>query len=137
MLFKPELCQRILDREKTETRRPVKEAELVPANAPNAKGEYETVYAVVGKWRAGKVKWRVDHAYSIQPGRGKPGLGPRIRIVSIHKERLHDITLAGAKREGFPNRKAFFEMWDLLNPKSEPNPSVWVLRFKLVEGEGP
>jgi hypothetical protein len=137
MLFKPELCQRILDGEKTETRRPVKVAELVPANVPNDKGEYETVYAVVGKWRAGKVKWRVGHTYSIQPGRGKLGVGPRIRITSIRREWLHDITLAGAKREGFSNRSEFFEMWDLLNPKSEPNPSVWVLRFKLIDGDGP
>jgi hypothetical protein len=106
-------------------------AELVPANVPNDKGEYETVYAVVGKWRAGKVKWRVGQTYSIQPGRGKPGIGPRIKLRAIRRERLADITAGGAKREGFPSRYAFFAMWDKLNPKGEGNPEVWVLSFKL------
>jgi hypothetical protein len=130
MLFKPELCKAILRGNKTETRRIAKPGE----SSVMADGRIEMVL----HWRYGVgeaqevVKWRVGQTYSIQPGRGKPGIGPRIKLRAIRRERLADITAGGAKREGFPSRYAFFEMWDKLNPEGPGNPEVWVLSFKLV-----
>jgi hypothetical protein len=124
MLFKPELIEKIVAGQKTETRRTCKPEEgwLGPS--------MQDIRFVRHNDR---VKWALGQTYALQPGRGKPGIGGRrILLTSIRRERLADITAGGAKREGFSNRREFFEYWDRLNPKCDANPDVWVLTFRLM-----
>lgn len=118
MIFKPELVEKILAAEKTETRRPVK-----PGQA--------------------KCRYKPWGSYALQPGRGKKAVG-RIRMVEIRRERLGDINEEGATREGFENRAAFLAYWKELYGRVDESQEVWAMRFKLPppprtepeEGEG-
>jgi|MudIll2142460700_1097286.scaffolds.fasta_scaffold00488_9 hypothetical protein len=123
MLFKPELITRILSRQKTETRRPCKPEEVWVGPS------IDDIRLVRHNDR---VKWALGQTYALQPGRGKPGIGRRILLTNIRRERLAEITVWGAKREGFSNRSEFFDYWDRLNPKGDANPEVWVLGFRLM-----
>ena len=82
MIFKPELAEKVLAGEKTETRRVVKD------------GEVECRY-VPGR------------DYAVQPGRGKRAIG-RIYITDVRREKLkRDHPRRGAERRvpygaGFP-----------------------------------
>jgi len=139
MLFKPKLCEAILEGRKTQTRRVVK----LPPD-----GE------VLCSWETGKpsyvwngrVKWQIDRTYAVQPGRGKKAVG-RIRIIAIRRERLQDIKTSDIVAEGvFPDesylgsanryRHPFVALWVSINTKKgtrwTDNPEVWVLEFELV-----
>jgi hypothetical protein len=75
MIFRPELTEKVLSGEKTETRRPVKE------------GETECRY-VAGR------------DYAVQTGRRRRSIG-RIAVTDTRKEKLGEITHEAAVREGF------------------------------------
>ena len=108
--------------------------------------------------KTGKVKWQVGQDYAVQLGRGKVGLyyphpcngiltPLRIKITSIPKERLLDITEEDAKKEGFKNRQAFLYAFFKLQLKGRKktvslheffngkmpnfNPEVWVINFEV------
>lgn len=108
MIFKPELVEKILAGEKTETRRLVKP------------GQIECRY-VPGK------------DYALQPGRRRKAVG-RIAITNVHKAKLGEITQEGALREGFPTVRAFLDYWRRLHGGVDPEQEVWVIQFELDEG---
>lgn len=108
MIFKPELVEKILAGEKTETRRVVKP------------GETECRYVPA-------------RDYALQPGRRRRVVG-RIAITNVHRERLGEITHEGALREGFPTVRAFLDYWRRLHGRVDPEQEVWVIGFELEEG---
>ena len=149
MIFKDELCAKVLNGEKTQTRRIKKKNErLIPGDwyFPDAVMRYsehpsDPRYEVV--------KWQVGQTYAVQPGRGKKAVG-RIKLLAIREEALRDTTPNDARAEGVPspesetalanpNRYALFRfahLWDSINKKSdtrwEDNPAVWVLTFQCM-----
>jgi hypothetical protein len=108
VIFRPELARLVLSGRKTETRRPVK------GDAP--------------------ARYRVGRTYAVQPGRTKPGIG-RIRVTGVRREPLSAIDEEAARREGFPDRRAFFDYWRRLHGRVDPEREVWVIRFEPA-GEG-
>ena len=138
MLFTAENCQKIIDGCKMQTRRLVKD------------GEYITEVMSVMDGQTLRERWRAFHAYAIQPGRGKKAVG-QIKLLSIRKERLQDITAGDCQREGLaPDEsvdeflrdadllKRFQTLWDSIYSKHSgkrwsDNPQVWVLEFMLKE----
>lgn len=154
MLFKPELCQAILDGTKTQTRRLVKPGEACRDGMSVAKTWTHDVLGITGHrcWVPYYPKWQVGRTYAIQPGRGKKAVG-RIRITKIRREELWEISCGGylgrsdMQQEGCPfvnepNRMGldevewFGELWDSINTKKgdrwADNPEVWVLEFECV-----
>lgn len=105
MIFKPELVEKILVGEKTETRR--------KANPD------------------GSQRYRPGRTYAVQPGRTEKGVA-RIRVLSAEREALEEITEEGARREGFEDLAAFFDYWRGLYGKVSHSQEVWVIRFELV-----
>jgi hypothetical protein len=98
---------------------------------------------------AERLKWEVGRDYAVQPGRGQKAIG-RIRLLEIRQERLQDIDEAGAEAEGvalqawaadsyhqFPRTAGYAHLWDSIHTNRgerwDDNPTVWVLRFELVE----
>jgi hypothetical protein len=93
-IFKPELAEKVLDGEKTETRRIVKEDETDCRYVPG-------------------------RDYAVQPGRRRRAIG-RIAITDVRKEKLGEITHEGAVREGFPTVRAFLDYWRRLHGHVDP-----------------
>lgn len=85
MIFKPELCAKVLDGSKTVTRRPLN----------------------------GPCLYQVGKDYAVQPGRGKHAVG-RILIEDIDYQALGHICTLGdkeARREGFEHVGEFMAYW--------------------------
>lgn len=111
--FRPELCRKVLDGTKTETRRPVSENPRSP-------------------WYVGECGLVMGREYAVQPGRGQLAVG-RMRLTHPpHQEKLNEITRFGAIREGFPSRVAFFSYYEDLHGSIDYEQIVWVIRFALV-----
>lgn len=108
MIFKPELVEKILAGEKTETRRLEK----------------------LGQTQCRYVSGR---DYALQPGRTRRAVG-RIAITDVRRERLGEITHEGALREGFPTVREFLAYWRQPHGAEDPEQEVWMIRFKLREG---
>lgn len=78
----------------------------------------------------------------VQPGRGKKAVGG-IRITKIRRERLQDIDPAEFKAEGAISGAGimvfwFMDLWGGIYKKPyrwKDNPDVWVLEFRVAEGE--
>lgn len=130
MIFTREHCALILAGKKTETRR-VRAARHTPYRFPSG--------AFQGVRNNGRVLWQVSKLYSLQPGRGQPGIG-YIVLLEIHTERLWRINFAAIAREGYASRDAYRDAWNRINRKPgarwDDNPLVWVLRFKLITRGG-
>jgi len=151
-LFKPELIPKIINKEKTQTRRLMKPEHYVKEFVT---GNWQTRgFAEVGiKGKNGKIKtqWKVGQDYSVQPGRGKCGVKfcskcgfhgsllhwggdcpnckiavkpLRHRITKIRKQRLLDISNSDAKKEGFHDKHAFLEYVFKLYGKLGKHPSL-------------
>lgn len=155
MLFKPEMCQAVLDGTKTMTRRLVKDREAAIHRAPGyAELPIEMVFS---HGMSGRLKWAVGNTYAVQPGRGKKAVG-RFLLAGIRREYLQDISAMDCLAEGIymyreiwgwtyaysgMEEPAFFSqpqfafrtLWDSIHRKRgtcfEDNPKVWVLE---VEG---
>jgi hypothetical protein len=108
MIFSPELAELVVTGRKTETRRKVREGELC--------------------------RYKVGRTYAVQPGRTKHGIG-RIRVTEMCRERLGDIDVSGARREGFPTVGWFFDYWRRLHGGVDPEQEVWVIRFVMEQAE--
>lgn len=87
--------------------------------------------------RDGTIGWVFRHA------RYMPRSACRIvlEVTEVRLERLHEITEADARKEGFGTRrpmKLFRELWGALNgPRGfgwETNPFVFAIEFKVIEG---
>lgn len=114
MIFRPFLARSILGGTKTETRRLVHPGDEA----------WDLFHHIASVKRNGKYMWKVNDGsidwighntygsnaathsatyrqptYSIQTGRGKPAIG-KVRIISIRREHLADITDEGVRREG-------------------------------------
>ena len=158
MLFKPELCQAILDGRKTQTRRLVKSGEACRDGITISRHWISrfTFMPPPGekllKWDYIRPKWQVGRTYAIQPGRGKKAVG-RLLLTGIRKEHLQEISCGGymyrsdIQQEGCPfvndpgqmgldEVEWFIELWDSINAKKgtrwDDNPEVWVLEFENI-----
>lgn len=78
--------------------------------------------------------YKVGRTYAIKSGRTKHGIG-RIRMIEVHRERLDDIDLSGAQREGFPAVGRFFDYWHRLHGGVDAEQEVWVIRFVVEQPE--
>lgn len=101
MLFKPDLLEKVLSGEKTQTRRLVR-----PDDVP-VLDRQEIVRVHIS---TGAVRYRVGSTYAGQPGRGKHAQG-RIRLLSIRHEDVRQISEEDARAEGFENRVDFWRCW--------------------------
>lgn len=104
MIFRPELVELIKSGRKTQTRRPVK------------RGERECRY-------------KPNHAYKVQPGRGQRGEDVITVVEPPRRERLGALSLKGARREGFRNVQEFERYWKDLHGAYDPDEEVWVISF--------
>lgn len=139
MLFKPELCEKILSGAKTMTRRLVKSGEWLTTRPKMGGGQVKVVYDANRK-----TKWEVGRSYAIQPGRGVAAVG-RFTLLDIRRERLQDISEADAIAEGVtPFRTptggllyvpAFASLWNEINGPGSfgDNPEVWALTFEVAK----
>jgi len=60
-----------------------------------------------------------------------------IRIKSVHKEKLNDITFIDVIQEGFHSRKQYLEYFMKINDITDIDTEVWVITFEhLKEGVG-
>lgn len=145
MIFKSELCDKVLRREKTQTRRLKRENEYF------THGSFGQPDCVLRRSETtlDVRKWVVGRTYAVQPGRGKKAVG-RIRLLAIREEALRDITWRDVKAEGVNlsglgsrgrNRDIgaghrFARLWNSINTKSGTlwgdNPTVWVLTFQCI-----
>lgn len=112
MNFKPELVEKILAGEKTQTRR---------FTAPNPRSP----------WYEGGCALKVGSDYALCPGRGKHQVA-RIRVTEVRRELTDDVGELEARAEGFLSLQAFMEYWERLHGKFELGVPVWVISFELV-----
>ena len=155
--------RQVLDGTKTQARRLVHSTDYCSGIArvrPSQGYEIRQVWRgrVAGRWgeyvhaswptkaALGRLRWEVGRTYAVQPGRGKKAVG-RIRLMSIRKEQVQEISEADAIAEGFemntrhwiwgrtPEVK-FRYLWDCINAKRgypwDSDPLVWALNFTLV-----
>lgn len=104
MIFRPDQAKLILQAKKTQTRR--------------RKGDRN-----VCRFEA----WK---PYAVQPGRGKTAVC-KITITDVREERLGDLTLKDARREGFATCAEFFEDWRQHYGRIDDDERVWVVSFLL------
>lgn len=115
MIFRPRLAALVLCGEKTVTRRAV---------SPNPRSPwYQRECALV-----------VGRTYSVQPGRGIPGIG-FIRILYVERVALDYLGDLEAQEEGFPGAADFEETWEALHDGYDPEDLVWRVQFEYVGPE--
>ena len=102
MVFTPEAVRRIAQGKQTMTRRLVKSS-----SCPQ----------------------KVGRVYQAQPGWARKGIH-HITITDVCRERLGDISLPDARREGFRTRADFFEDW-AKQRTLDHDEMVWVISFVL------
>lgn len=132
--------QKVLNGEKTETRRLVNEGDHLSVTTTGYTTGPGSVCIVDHRE---KVRWALDRPYKVQPGRTKKGVAS-IRFTEFSRERVQDITDEGARREGVENIETFKHLWNEVHTQEgtrwEDNPEVWILRFAVDEilhsGEG-
>jgi hypothetical protein len=145
---------------KTETRRPVKpEHKRCPWGGAGDKVWVRETFALMPGYDSKPPSYAVWHANVTGPtvfyradGEDQPGRGrwrasihmPRVfcsritvTLLETRRERLLDITEAGARAEGFDTRADFLIYWDLLHGKgaAAKNKEVWGLRWAPYGGE--
>jgi hypothetical protein len=144
ILFTAPMVRAILSGAKTQDRRP-------QTQAPPAVGDRlwvretwracdEMGYSLPGiparpggltlEWRA---DWDDTHPGPWRPSIHMPRWASRITldVVSVWGERLHDITEAGARAEGFASRQGFLGYWSTLYGPDDCR--VWVVVFAMLE----
>jgi hypothetical protein len=103
LIFTKEHAQAVLEGRKTQTRRLVKPGEILialPGTGVWVEKEPAGDSVLVPPLRpSGRVRWRRGGIYAIQDGRGRPALG-RFQLMAIRRERLQEITVGDAIREG-------------------------------------
>lgn len=123
--------EHVLNGTKTQTRRLVK-----PEDYHVFKSESGNVYNIEFVTRSCREKWRVNKTYAVQPGRGKKSVA-RIRMLSIKRHRLHEMSGDDIAAEGFPSLLSFKKTWNEIHYKNgngwHTNPEVWVLEFEVID----
>lgn len=102
MIFHPDLLEKILSGEKTQTRR------LVYWGKP--------------------CRYQPGRTYAVQDGRGRPGIA-RIYVLSVTKVPVGSITKADARAEGFRSPVAFYERWRQMYGHASGN--CWRIEFEV------
>lgn len=139
MIFQKTIKQ-VLSGQKGQTRRLVQ-----PGDRAIFDHDLTTIFAV---YRNGRLLYQVGKTYAAQPGRGQPAAG-RIRLKSIRRERVNEISEGDAVAEGAKPGKGkggywntargnFADLWDSIHTGAtayEAGPEVWCLEFELCEGE--
>lgn len=111
MIFAPSLAQRILDGQKTVTRRRLTH-------------------------RGGReIRYKVGGVYAIQPGRGKRHIG-HLRVLDVFAEPLTWVDESEASLEGFESSETFKRYWAVLHGKYDPGEIVARISFELWPGNG-
>lgn len=111
MIFSGGLADKVLDGTKTQTRRAVR--------------------VLLGDGSTGPCSYTVGRTYAIQRKRGEPGVGRRIRVLSIDSVPTFPISFEDAQAEGFDNPSAFEAKWHELYGNSRPG-RCWRIEFELV-----
>ena len=131
MLFKPELIEKIVSNQKTQTRRLCKPTEQPVWNPKNLK---EIMLVQSGK----RTKWEVGRSYAVQCKRGGKGVWfssdgwstgkiytfskpLRIKITRIRQMKLKQTTGNDARAEGFNSKQEFWEYFYHVNGDLKPN----------------
>jgi hypothetical protein len=135
MQFKPELIEKILVGEKTQTRRPVKSKDERWFDDWD-----NTIYV----YRNNRIHWATGRTYAICPGRGKPQVA-RFRLLFIRREDVRHISNLDSIAEGFRDYMGFLKTWtgfydpshitgfpSLLEDRPAYLYDAWVLEFELV-----
>lgn len=106
-MFKPELAEAVMDGRKTVTRR---------ACSPNERSP----------WYRERCRYGQGCSVAIQPGRGKPRIGMAI-VGAVTREWFCAAEIADdeARREGFPSREAFLDVWQKLHGSTAELVEVW------------
>jgi len=110
--FKPELAAKVMDGEKTVTRRLVSDNPRSP-------------------WFKGGCSLTVGRDYAVCPGRGKNQIG-RVRVTDCRLLHLGDVGEREARREGFDTQREFAEAWAAINGRWDPAALVWRIEFEVV-----
>jgi hypothetical protein len=114
MNFRPELAKQVRMGKKTQTRQPVKATDT-------------------DQFGITKCRYVTGRSYSIQAGR-KSGYG-RLTVLDVRRDRLGDITLADARREGFKTTDEFKDHWADMYGSFDPDTEVWVISFRVGDLE--
>lgn len=114
MIFSGVLADKVLDGSKTQTRRPTKRD---PSSSPPG--------ALL------PCRYKVGATYAIQRKRGTPGLGPRIRVLSVERVFVFPISWDDAHAEGFDSPVAFESRWIAMYGHRAPG-DCWRIEFELV-----
>lgn len=140
MIFRPELASKIKKGEKSQTRRPLKryvepDSPWVTTHTGGRRRRSPVPTVTVDGERYVACRYQVGHTYAVQPGRGKPEV-TRIRVTDVRVERLGDISVDDARREGFKRKAfgdvdAFFTYWQELHGSLDRDQPVWVISFEL------
>ncbi len=77
-----------------------------------------------------KCRYEPGKSYALQPGRGKEAKH-RITITEVRQERLGDITLRDARKEGFRTTQDFRDYWTKLYQRFNPDAEIYVISFEL------
>lgn len=112
MIFKSELAQKILDGEKTVTRRLCSDNPRSP-------------------WWKEKCGYRIGQIFTINPGRGIPNVG-HARVVKVDRVTVEVLDEEEARREGFDSSRAFAEVLLAINKSIPPDALMWRVEFELV-----
>ena len=131
MLFKPEFIPLLESGRKTQTRRLVKEGDDVIQH-----------YVIQGVFRNGRLLWRLNNTYAVQPGRGKKAVG-RVRVTLIRRRRFEQMTMHDAIAEGADAsldghmclvwaRRTWNKTHKVYGTRAQDNPDVWVLTLEWV-----
>lgn len=154
--FKPELLQKILDADKTQTRRPAKDGEqLITLDGLKMVLSY-----------SGRIKYQVGRDYACTYGRGKPTARwayseagqnklllswdeycnwkdhpdfdekyplTRIRITDIRQQDVREISREDAIAEGFFDTLGFLETWCTFYDEMALSHDFWFEKFRLAQ----
>lgn len=111
MIFGSDMVRLIQQGKKTETRRAVKYGE---------------------RGKTTDCRYQKGRSYAIQRERGGRTID-RLTVTDVRLERLIDLTLPDARREGFRTRREFFDYWLKLHGVIREDEQVWAITF--VKGD--
>jgi len=115
MNFKPELVEKILAGEKTQTRRAISDNPRSP-------------------WWREECSLKVNRAYALCPGRGKNQVG-KVVVTDVAQKFLGRMHYQDALAEGFGSVEEFRAYWERMHGSYDPNQIVWKVSFFLMPTE--